>query len=79
MEIIKNGLFLGEVGFYLGHSSAMDVVATEKCIIYLFLIERLKQLEKNHPEAALLLHNIMARLLTERITHLTPKVNILQE
>ena len=79
METIKNGRFLGEVGFYLGHTSAVDVVAAEQCILYRFSLARLKQLEKEHPAITSLLHEIMVRLLADRITHLTKKVTILQE
>ncbi len=79
LETIKNGRVVGDIGFYLGHARTANVTASEQCIIYRLSIKDLKQLEKENPAAASMLHQVIVRLLAERITHLVKTVNALQK
>ena len=79
LETMRNGRVIGDIGFYLGYTHKADVVTAEDCILYRLTANNLKQLENENSEIASLLHQIMVRLLAERVTHLVKTVNALQK
>ncbi len=79
LESMRNGRVVGEIGFYLGQNRTASVITDEKSTVYRLSAEDLKQLELENPEAASILHQIIIRLLAERVTHLVRTVNALQK
>ena len=79
LETMRNGRVIGDIGFYLGNTHKADVITAEKCILYRLTTNNLKQLENENSEIASLLHQVMVRLLAERVTHLVKAVNALQK
>lgn len=79
LETMRNGRIVGEIGFYLGQNRTASVITNEPSIIYRLSNADLKQLEKDNPEAAATLHQIIIRLLAERVTHLVKTVYALQK
>lgn len=79
LETMKNGRIVGDIGFYLGKKRTADVIADTHCIVYRLSKKKLRQLEKENSEIALLLHQSVAQMLAERVTHLVRTVNALQK
>ena len=79
LETMKNGRVVGDISFYLGHCRTAKVIATDHCVIYRMSSEYVEQLEKENPKASALLHQIMVRLLAERVSQLVQTVNALQQ
>ena len=79
LETMRNGRVVGEIGFYLGQDRTASVITDEPSTIYRLTAEDLKQLEMDNPEAASMFHQIIIRLLAERVTHLVRTVNALQK
>lgn len=79
LETMRNGRVVGEIGFYLGQERTASVIADEKSTVYRLSMADLKQLERENPEAASVLHQIIIHLLAERVTHLVKTVNALQK
>ncbi len=79
LETVKNRRIVGEVGFYLGKKRAASVITNEHSVIYRFSIDKLKRLENKNPEMASILHQLVVRLLAERVTRLIRTVNALQK
>ena len=63
----------------MGQNRTASVVAEEKSTLYRLSTKELKLLEEENPEAASVLHQIIIRLLAERVTHLVKTVNALQK
>lgn len=78
IETMENGHFIGYIEFYLGLPRAVDVCATERCIVYQMSNKRLRLLEKENPEISVMLHQMLIFLLSERVTHLAKKIHALQ-
>jgi SulP family sulfate permease len=68
---------VGEIGFYLNQPRTATVIANEPSTIYRWSRQRLKQMERNDPDAAHLFHQSIIRILSERLTFLTGTVNAL--
>ncbi len=79
LETMQNGRIVGDIGFYLGKKRTADVIAVTHCIVYRLSKEKLRQLEKENSKLALLLHQSVAQMLAERVTHLVRTVNALQK
>lgn len=79
LETMKNRRIVGEVGFYLGKKRAASVITNEDSVIYRLSIDKLKRLENKKPETASMLHQLVVRLLAERVTRLIRTVNALQK
>ncbi len=79
LETMKNGRVVGDIGFYLGDTRTADVITTERCVMYRLSNKSLRQVERENPEVASMLHQIMVRLLAERVTQLVKTVNALQK
>ncbi|NDY73691.1 hypothetical protein DO021_18450 [Desulfobacter hydrogenophilus] len=78
IETMGNGHFIGYIEFYLGLPRAVDVFATERCIVYQMSNKRLKLLEKENPKFSVMLHQMLVFLLSERVTHLAKTIHALQ-
>ena len=78
LETMSSGSVVGEIGFYLGLERTADVISDEPGTVYRLSLEDLKKLEENDPEAASILHQIIARLLAERVVRLTQTVQALE-
>jgi SulP family sulfate permease len=79
LETMKNGRVVGDISFYLGHCRTAEVIAVDHSIIYRISAKHVQQLEKENPKTSALLHQIMARLLAERVSQLVKTVNALQQ
>ena len=75
---VRAGQVVGEVGFYLGHERTASVVTEVPSTIYRLSKEGLHQLEETDPEAAAVFHQVIARLLAERVENLVGTVDALQ-
>jgi SulP family sulfate permease len=75
---VRAGQVVGEVGFYLGHERTASVVTEVPSTIYSLSKEGLHLLEETDPEAASVFHQVIARLLAERVEHLVGTVDALQ-
>jgi SulP family sulfate permease len=78
LETMGGGRVVGELGFYLGGQRTAAVVADKPGTIYRLSLSDLQRMEQEAPEAAALLHQIVARLLAERAVHLMNTVDALQ-
>lgn len=78
LETMMGSRVVGELGFYLSKPRSADVVADESSVVYRLTREALERMEVGHPEAASLMHQLIARLLSERVTHLAATVEALQ-
>jgi SulP family sulfate permease len=78
LETMRGGRVVGEIGFYLNSNRTAAVVTDEPSTIYRLSLQRLQQMEQADPEAASTFHQIIIRLLSQRLTHLIHTVNALQ-
>jgi SulP family sulfate permease len=78
LQTMLGGQVIGELGFYLGVERTADVVTEAPSVVYRLSRRALQHLEKSHPESAALLHRLIIRLLSERVTHLMRVVDALQ-
>ena len=79
LESMTNVRIICNIGFYVPHTRTEDIIAAEKCKIYRLPIEKLHLLESQHPGAASKSHQIMVRLLAERVNHLIKTVSTLEQ
>jgi SulP family sulfate permease len=78
LETTSSGNVVGEIGFYLGLERTADVISDERGTVYRLSLEALKDLERNNPEAASVLHQVIVHLLAERVVRLTHTVQALE-
>ena len=67
LRSMRGGTTVGEMGMYLGTVRTASVVADQPSIVYRLSKNALKEMEKNDPEIAALLHQWVASLLAERL------------
>ena len=67
LRSMRGGTTVGEIGMYLGNKRTASVVADRPSIVYRLSKAALKDMEKNDPEVAALLHQWIASLLAERL------------
>lgn len=67
LRSMRGGTTVGEMGMYLGNSRTASVVADRPSKVYRLSRSALKEMEKNEPELAALLHQWIASLLAERL------------
>jgi len=67
LRSMRGGTTVGEVGMYLGNKRTASVIADRPSIVYRLSKSALKEMEKNDPEVAALLHQWIASLLAERL------------
>lgn len=78
LETMRGGRFVGELGFFLGRRRTAAVVADEPSTLYRITKRDLQRLEQSDPAAAAEFHQLVARLLSERVVHLIDTVDALQ-
>jgi SulP family sulfate permease len=78
LQTMRGGHVIGEIGFYLRQERTAAVVADEASVIYSLPLEALQRMEREDPVTASTLHQLIARLLAERVTHLVRTVDALQ-
>lgn len=69
---------VGEVGFYLGQPRSADVIADGPSVVYRLSADAMRRIEQQDPALASMLHQLIARLLAGRVTHLTDALDALQ-
>lgn len=67
LRSMRGGTTVGEMGMYLGNTRTASVVADRPSQVYRLSRNALKEMEKNEPEIAALLHQWIASLLAERL------------
>jgi SulP family sulfate permease len=70
LRILEAGAVVGEVSIYRQQVASASVVATQPCTVYSLSLDDLKRIEKESPEAALILHKFLAPLVSERLASL---------
>ena len=78
LETMSHGV-VGELAFYLGNKRSAAVFCNEDLVVYRLTRDQLENIESQHPNEASTIHLILARLLSERTTHLVAQVNSLQK
>jgi SulP family sulfate permease len=67
LRSMRGGTTVGEMGMYLGNTRTASVVADRPSKVYRLSRNALKEMEKNEPQLAALLHQWIASLLAERL------------
>jgi SulP family sulfate permease len=70
---------VGELAFYLGNRRSASVVCDDNCSIFKLTHKRLEDIEQQHPKVASTIHFILAKLLSERTSHLVAQVAALEK
>jgi SulP family sulfate permease len=78
LETMGAGRIFGELGFYLGQERTAAIVVDTPGTVFRLTLDNLHEMERSDPEAASHLHQIVIRLLSERVTHLVDTVNALE-
>ena len=79
LETMGPGRTVGELGFYLGQPRTAAVVSDGESVVYRLTKQRLATIEKEHPNVASTLHQLIVHLLSDRVTHLIGVVSALQQ
>ncbi|MFN2188937.1 MAG: SulP family inorganic anion transporter, partial [Candidatus Promineifilaceae bacterium] len=79
LETMGGGSLIGELGFYLNQKRSAAILVDKPSTVYRLTSENLKKMEKNDPGASSTLHQIVIRLMSERVTHLVEMVNALEK
>jgi SulP family sulfate permease len=79
LETMRGGRMVGELGFFLQRQRTAAVIADETTIVYRITRPALHRLEQEDPQTAATFHQIVARLLSERVVHLIDTVDALQK
>ena len=69
---------LAATGNYPGKARTADVVAEAPSIVYRLTRAGLEKMEMENPDVASMLHRLIVRLLSDRVTHLMDTVEALQ-
>jgi len=67
LRSMRGGTTVGEMGMYLGNKRTASVVADRTSVVHRLSKKALKEMEKEDPEVAALLHQWIASLLAERL------------
>jgi SulP family sulfate permease len=63
------GTIVGELGFYLGAPRSASVVTQEACVVYRLTRSALQDMTTQEPAVATAFHELVARLLAERVVN----------
>ena len=77
LETMGSGRVVGELGFYLDQPRTAAVVSNGDTWVYRLTRDRLNEIERDHPDAASTLHQLIVHLLSDRVTHLVGVVDVL--
>ena len=72
------GHVIGEIGFFLGGERTADVLAEEPALLFRLTRDRLVRMQEDDPQAASLLHRLVAIIMAERVTRMTKTVRALE-
>jgi len=78
LESMGSGRVVGEIGFYLGQARTASVVVDKPGVVYRLTASALGEIEREDPQIASALHQLMANLLAQRATHLIQVVDALE-
>lgn len=78
LETMRSGSLVGELGFYTGGIRTASVVADEASSVYRLSAEALERMTRDEPALAAVLHQLIVRLLADRVVHLMTVVRALQ-
>ncbi|MCA9997334.1 MAG: SLC26A/SulP transporter family protein [Anaerolineales bacterium] len=78
LETMGAGRVVGEMGYYLGQVRTASVVAEMDCVVYKLGRDKLRLMEVEAAEVASVLHQLIIRFLSERVTHLVTAVQALE-
>jgi SulP family sulfate permease len=78
LETMRGGRVVGELAFYLHSTRTAAVVVDEQATVYSLSLAQLDRIERTDPDAAKAFHQIIARLLADRVVHLMRTVDALQ-
>ncbi len=78
LETMGAGRVVGEIGYYLGQARTASVVAETDCVVYRLGVDKLQMMEVAAAEVASVLHRLIIRFLSERVTHLVTAVQALE-
>ncbi len=78
LETMRHGV-VGELAFYLGNKRSAAVLCNDDLVVYRLTRDRLAEIENVYPKEASTIHLILAKLLSERTTHLIAQVAALQK
>lgn len=67
LRSMRGGTTVGEMGLYMGTVRTADVVASRSSIVYRLSAEALERMRREDPNLAALLHEWIARQLSERL------------
>jgi SulP family sulfate permease len=67
LRTMDPGTCVGEIGFYLGTPTSASVICERPVSALRLSLTRLQSLEEEDPQAALLLHRLVARRLAQRL------------
>jgi SulP family sulfate permease len=68
------GTIVGELGFYLGAPRSASVVAQQTCVVYRLSRSALQEMTTQEPTVATAFHELVARLLAERVVNANASV-----
>jgi SulP family sulfate permease len=78
LETVGSGRIIGEIGFFLGGERTADVLTDEPSTLFRLTRQDLARMAAENPQAASLLHRLVANLLAERVIQLTNAVRALE-
>lgn len=78
LETLTHGV-VGELAFYLGNRRTAAVVCDSDAAVFKLTRSTLDEIEQQHPKEASAIHLILAKLLSERTSHLIAQVAALQK
>jgi SulP family sulfate permease len=68
IRTMESGTVVGEIGLYLGQPRLASVVTEEPCVVYRLSAEALQRMQEENPALASAFHELMVRVLAERVT-----------
>jgi SulP family sulfate permease len=71
LQTMSNENVVGEIGLYLGSKRTASVVTEEQSTVYRLSAQALQKMEREDPEAASVFHKVIAKLMADRISHMT--------
>jgi SulP family sulfate permease len=71
LQTMSNENVVGEIGLYLRLKRTASVVTEEQSTIYRLSGEAMEKMEREEPEAAAVFHKVIAKLMADRISHMT--------
>jgi sulfate permease, SulP family len=67
LRSMRAGTIVGEMGLYLGGPRSASVIAARPSVVHRLSAEALQRMRSQEPEVAALLHELIARMLAERL------------